>query len=91
MNYTPGPWIFSGLTIKGPHPKDPKNRSRVVAKAVWEKGTYIDEAQNNARLIAAAPEMLEALERVFEIELCLSAKTERIAKDAIAKAKGEAQ
>ena len=59
--HTPGPWHISGSTVKGPHPKDPQNRLRIVAQTVFDKGTWIDETRANARLIAAAPELLEVL------------------------------
>lgn len=54
------------------------------------KGKHTEEARANARLIAAAPELLEAL-----IELCAAPnkhRPERVwdqARAAIAKAKGE--
>jgi 2-oxo-4-hydroxy-4-carboxy--5-ureidoimidazoline (OHCU) decarboxylase len=63
--HTPGPWHISGSTIKGPHPKDPQNRLRLVAETVFDKGTWIDETRANARLIAAAPDLLEALQFVM--------------------------
>ena len=65
-NHTPGPWSLRGRTIRGPHPKDPKGRTRIVANAIWDRGTYVDEAEANAYLIAAAPELLEALEYYVE-------------------------
>jgi hypothetical protein len=34
---------------------------RIVAQSVFDRGTWSDEATANARLIAAAPDLLEAL------------------------------
>jgi hypothetical protein len=65
--HTPGPWHISGSTIKGPHPKDPQNRLRIVAQAVFDKGTWIDETRANARLIAAAPDLLQVVEDALMI------------------------
>jgi hypothetical protein len=67
--HTPGPWLLDGLTIKGPHPKDPQNRLRIVAQSVFDKGTWVDEARANARLIAAAPDLLEALRNIVSASL----------------------
>lgn len=52
--HTPGPWIQNGVYI-GVH-KPFRNVARVMRLGVSEI-----EAQANARLIAAAPELLEAL------------------------------
>jgi hypothetical protein len=96
--HTPGPWSSRGRAIRGPHPKDPAGRARIVAKAIWDNGTYVDEAEANARLIAAAPELLEALEDL----VCLAERAMREsesgewmvdeelrdARDAIEKARG---
>jgi hypothetical protein len=65
--HTPGPWHISGSTVKGPHPKDPQNRLRIVAQTVFDKGTWIDETRANARLIAAAPDLLEALQYMANV------------------------
>lgn len=94
--HTPGPWTFKGRTVRGPHPRDPEGRTRIVANAIWGRGTYVGEAEANARLIAAAPEVLEALEELFYLidgahdgERVFTFKMQRKAKAAIAKAKGE--
>lgn len=60
-NHTPGPWYVI------PHPKYPQGKSRIDNKpdAPWENyGQIAYVAPQNAGLIAAAPEMLEALKAV---------------------------
>jgi len=57
-NYTPGPWHVI------PHPKYPQGKSRIDnnSEASWgDFGQIAYVAPNNAHLIAAAPDMLEAL------------------------------
>jgi hypothetical protein len=52
--HTPGPWLKVGeFTIRGIHPKG-GDRKRLVAKAIWDAGTHLEETLANARLIAAA-------------------------------------
>ena len=62
--HTPGPWYVVGEDCEGRqiiasgNPED--NRATVIAQ------TFIcDEEQANARLIAAAPDLLEALEQAL--------------------------
>ncbi len=52
MPHTPGPWINNGS-----HWIDARNRTRIAEVYNWAPG-YSD----NANLIAAAPQLLEALE-----------------------------
>lgn len=56
--HTPGPWIVDGKTkiITA-------DRSRILCDAVY--GFSPDHAKANARLIAACPEMLEALKYLY--------------------------
>lgn len=91
--YTPGPWrVFAGtgfdyLGIEG------ENDQTVVIYGLdgddgGVRGSTKEEAEANARLIAAAPELLEALEwtaRALDKEHPAAIK----ARVAIAKAKGE--
>jgi hypothetical protein len=54
--HTPGPWDDQGLDICDAS-------DRVIARMVWDQagvGTGAHEIAPNARLIAAAPELLEA-------------------------------
>ena len=64
--HTPGPWRQSGLLIYGEG-----NYNIAAAKPFMRPRTVspddaVSEARANARLIAAAPEMLAALRLVFE-------------------------
>ena len=86
--HTPGPWkivdAWNYYMVEGQNDEE----------IIWQDGPYQTPTINkaNACLIAAAPDLLKALE---EISLCsqnsMSSKDEcgRIARAAIAKAKGE--
>ena len=88
-NHTPGPWNVI-----------PENRKSTVAKVCLPSGGLIadvsswwvdtESAKANARLIAAAPTMLEVLEYVLsDLNSELDYETGVIIRAAIAKAKGE--
>lgn len=58
--HTPGPWENFGLNIVGPG-------GVVIARLVWDQsgeGTGAHEIAPNARLIAAAPELLRVLQEI---------------------------
>lgn len=83
QSYTPGPWILN-YTLKNPM-REQHDRVRGVCSLDLHPGG-ITEA--NARLIAAAPEMLELLRE------CLShvgdiPRLKHAVEDCIAKARGE--
>ena len=92
-NYTKGPWypVFNSAdrwdVSVGPGPYD-----QCVASVIRNK--YIDGSDEaNARLIAAAPDLLEALSRALrdsgcDGDLCMHEWHEK-ARAAIARAKGE--
>ena len=64
LQYTPGPWKYTISKNSGRHQiSDAKCGGQVCA--IWSRGKDITEA--NARLITAAPEMLEAL--IFEAKI----------------------
>lgn len=59
--HTPGPWAHinpDGFTVR--HPQVYSDTGP-VCNATWLGDVRIDELRANARLISAAPEMLEAL------------------------------
>jgi hypothetical protein len=91
--HTPGPWILrsAGEILHGvPHPFDFVEVSKL--RYVTAEGKSEREANANARLIAAAPDMLNALLDVLDFwddpNMSMSELKERV-RDAIAKAQGE--
>ena len=82
--HTPGPWAVEDL----------KHRYRLRCSIEATDGSLVGESyeEKNAHLIAAAPELLEALEnllKVHEGEGGTQHHAGDIARAAIAKAKGE--
>lgn len=70
MNHTPGPWV-AGLAPRNPHPDPPGDKWSIQAAMGWwvadiypyVRGCQDDsETRANARLIAAAPDLLTACE-----------------------------
>jgi hypothetical protein len=78
IKHTPGPWWASGLEVGTVPMMDIK-----VARV---SGATLDEARANARLIAAAPAMLEALEKISSETA--ATWVQDVANEAIAKATG---
>lgn len=63
--YTPGPWrVFNGRSIHAPN-HALGNPSSAVAFAITGTKEFFPEIEANARLIAAAPEMLDALVEII--------------------------
>ena len=58
--HTPGPWLVEGRTVYALN-DDGYNRFSALVQDAHTPG---DELEANARLIAAAPELLEALEDI---------------------------
>lgn len=89
---TPGPWEVSekrGDLIDIRHENNEPgamslNLAQVVARQSWLK-----EAEANARLIAAAPELLEALQLIMNGDFYMPKESADVAKLAINKATGE--
>lgn len=100
-NFTPGPWVcYADTPSVEPnwHIVTSANRQRVIANVHIEPGVAMDEA--NAKLITAAPEMLEALQLFERYEqemesgdhidgMITYAQLRDAARAAIAKATGE--
>ena len=102
--YTPGPWTLETVTTAvgichkiGPFP--PRRPDDVTTRSACLYADYPsgcnpadEELKANARLIAAAPELLEALERMLEVFgdglTAGESDTCDAARAAIAKAKG---
>ncbi len=102
MTHTPGPWTFDANELGGSYPIYPPD-SYLTPWIAEAKGPHVgpnnlDEVLANARLIAAAPELLEALQGLTEIIGLTAIKHEsqrdilqksfEIARTAIAKATG---
>ena len=84
--HTPGPWTVEAYDLVL------ANGLRVADCKV--SGASLDETAANARLIAAAPDLLEALERLADSDFVRDAIGEgnlEAAYAAIAKARGHAQ
>lgn len=82
--HTPGPWTKSGSVIRSIASSERK---------VAEVRVIDDEGQANANLIAAAPDLLEALEtikrRMYEPRKFMLEDLEALIDQAIAKARGQ--
>ena len=63
MTHTPGPWAIDPLTERSAAPEIVGNGRRIARVLYW-MGSEDNEVKPNARLIAAAPEMLAALKMV---------------------------
>ena len=61
MKYTPGPWQRDGLTV---YALDERRRNRFSTQLQHDfSGITREELEANAHLIAAAPELLEAVRK----------------------------
>ena len=64
QQHTPGPWAYivpDGYVVR--HPQIYSDFGP-VANATWLGENKLDQLNSNARLIAAAPDLLEALEEI---------------------------
>lgn len=91
--HTPGPWAHinpDGFTVR--HPQVYSDTGP-VCNATWLGDGRIDELRANARLISAAPEMLDALQEIVAAAdgsgLAQLDATLADARSAIAKATGK--
>lgn len=95
--HTPGPWRVEQETTGIWGACDPSDNStrgmgypiaecRTTPSGRWASGPDYDEAEANARLIAAAPDLLAALEHILAGALSLPRFAEDEARAAIAKA-----
>jgi len=92
MKHTPGPWTThldnSDLAMNGIGTVSVNGPKGIVCCC---EESSIEGTESNARLIAAAPEMLEALELVLNDNRLMNAMTREQARailDSVAKARG---
>ena len=89
VKHTPGPWHISSDDPLAVRAEDGDGDDWEVANAVDYCGFPEIQSKANARLIAAAPDLLAALERLAESPMFLAIEGHAEATAAIAKAKGE--
>lgn len=101
MAHTPGPWYVGAMTDQlyiineppRPAPKDYENttlKTIAIAKTFQVDGGFAAE-EANARLIAAAPDLLEELKELVELFSGYQGMELKRAKAALARAQGEEQ
>ena len=94
--HTPGPWEAVGNLVRSPMVQ-PQGLSKGVQIAECRDAYFLshtEESKANAHLIAAAPELLEALQEMVslvEMVIPFDGPQQRKARAAIAKATGDAQ
>lgn len=64
---TPGPWIVKQTSSGNPFVYEGATGKTVAGVALVKKDCDREESEANARLIAAAPELLAALERTADV------------------------
>ena len=92
VEYTPGPWVANGDKIET---ESAIFRARI---AIIDDGSGIEDPDANANLVSAAPDMYEALNRIYnkllisdrDGESHISEKDGEMALAALCKARGEA-
>lgn len=89
--FTPGPWsIFGPLSDKyDPAYRVSAERTLSLTVSACPDGFVQGENKANAHLIAAAPELYEALELLLSAQGQMEEKAIKMAKVALAKARGE--
>lgn len=95
--HTPGPWVVDGDVIRGDQQRNGSISVASMLDVSYPYGRRAGESKHaNAHLIAAAPELLEALELLLSYTLTCEAMLNSkpagqidIARAAIAKATGE--
>ena len=91
MSHTPGPWEIESSFDPG-YKSISAQKHTALAQVVWcmEDEDRSPECEANAHLIAAAPELLEALEKVFTVmNDDMPVGLRKVCYEAIAKARGE--
>lgn len=63
--HTPGPWKYEAGFVLIPDPKGEYVEAEIDEQLLAHGGAELEECKANARLIAAAPELLAALQSLF--------------------------
>ena len=90
--HTPAPWFYNGTEIGPLSTEEDQSRGIILPIAYMEQYDFPAEYNANARLIAAAPDLLEALEGMIEgftVDDRYASESVIKARAAIAKATGE--
>lgn len=94
MSFTPGPWFTTGAMTKYVEAKIGGGLVQEIAAVgpTAADSGYGDQQEANARLIAAAPELLQALEAMVFAAVVHGYEADsmvQVARSVIAKARGE--
>lgn len=81
-DHTPGPWVKSGQSEAGRYITIKASGGRTVARVLWnterEADLGIETDDADANLIAAAPHLLTALEKIASIRLAFPDSTDQL-------------
>jgi len=66
MSHTPGPWSLSAESVYATRVDGPDGNKVALAQYLLSEGRSTPEAIANARLISAAPDLLEVCEEILE-------------------------
>lgn len=91
--YTSGPWVFRSESLEVHADDNRRFGQGGLIASIGVADIPDDQQESNARLIAAAPELLEALELVLNNDRVMNAldvETRRAIMDAVTKATGGA-
>ena len=89
--HTPGPWFTQGIYVMACNPAERLSNSQTIARAFPDHPIVGGDTQANAALIAAAPELLSALEALLADKYLsdpINAERMAAARAAVNKAKG---
>lgn len=87
MKHTPGPWVYGRDGITGP---DGRRIEATGLALILGARSQDDVAFQNARLIAAAPDMFEALSNIENDDgKAMPPSAWKLVQDALKKARGE--
>lgn len=86
--HTPGPWTVNGRWVSQGEHRTICNATEMTMKSLVRQAAEYEQACANAQLIAAAPDMLEALEFLLDT-WTMDDHSRQLVNDVIRKARGE--